>query len=78
MVSGSIGVVLGHAWGYVLWGASGAISLYINVVLWFMEKEFVYPSRGPLAYYTYYWGFFILWGALAMAYATLRVSGSEF
>jgi hypothetical protein len=78
LVSGSTGVILGQAWGYVLWGAAGAISLYINIVLWFMEKEYVYPSRGPLAYYTYYWGFFVVWGALALGYTALRLSGVEF
>ncbi len=77
VVSGSIGVGLGQAWGYVLWGAAGSISLYINVVLWFMEKEYVYPSRGALAYYTYYWGFFVYWGALALAYSALRLSGVD-
>jgi hypothetical protein len=73
-ISGTIGVLLGHAWGYVLWAAAGTISLYINIVLWFLEKEYVYPSRGPVAYYTYYWGFFVLWGAAALAYAALRLS----
>jgi hypothetical protein len=43
LLSGSIGVILGHAWGYILWSAAGSISLYINIVLWFMEKEYVYP-----------------------------------
>jgi hypothetical protein len=78
LLSGSLGVALGRPWGYVLWGATGAISLYINIALWFMEKEYVYPSRGPVAYYTYYWGFFILWGALALTYAALRLSCVEF
>lgn len=77
-LSGSTGVILGEAWGYILWAASGAISLYINIVLWFMEKEYVYPARGPLVYYTYYWGFFILWGALALIYSALRLVGVEF
>jgi hypothetical protein len=77
VVSGSIGVILGHAWGYVLWGAAGSISLYINILLWFMEKEYVYPSRGAVAYYSYYWGFFVYWGALALAYSAIRVSGIE-
>jgi len=45
--------------------------------LWFMEKEYVYPSRGALAYYSYYWGFFVYWGALAVAYSTMRLSGIE-
>jgi hypothetical protein len=77
LISGSIGVILGHAWGYVLWGAVGSISLYINIVLWFQEKEYVYPSRGPLVYFTYYWGFFVYWGALALAYSAMRLSGIE-
>jgi hypothetical protein len=76
-VSGSIGVIQGQAWGYVLWAAAGAISLHINIVLWFVEREYVYPSRGPLAYYTYYWGFFVVWGALALVYAVLRLGGVE-
>jgi len=25
----------------------------------------------------YYWGFFVYWGALALAYSALRVSGIE-
>ena len=74
-VSGSIGVLLGHAWGYVLWGAAGSIALYINIVLWFMEKKYVYPSRGAIVYFTYYWGFFVYWGALALAYSVVRISG---
>ena len=74
-VTGSTGVLLGQPWAYVLWAAAGTLSLYSNVVLWFMEKEYVYPSRGPLIYYTYYWGFFVLWGAAALAYTALRLSG---
>ena len=76
-VTGSIGVILGQPWGYMLFGAAGACSLYINIMLWFTEKEYVYPSRGPFKYYTYYWGFFMYWGALALAYSALRISGIE-
>ena len=61
----------------VLFGAAGACSLYINIVLWFTEKEYVYPTRGPLRYFTYYWGFFVYWGALALAYSAMRLSGVE-
>lgn len=77
-VVGSIAVVQGLHWGYVLWAAAGAISLYINVVLWFVEREFVLPAFGPLAYYTYYWGFFVLWGTAALGYAMLRLAGFNF
>ena len=75
--AGSIGVLLGQAWGYVLFAAAGACSLYINIILWFTEKEYVYPARGPFRYFTYYWGFFVYWGALALAYSVLRISGLE-
>jgi hypothetical protein len=71
---GSVGVLLGEVWGYVVWAAAGAISVYINVVLWFIEKEYVYPSRGPFRYFTYYWGFFVYWGALAVGYTILRLA----
>ncbi len=74
-VAGSIGVLLGQLWGYVLFGAAGACSLYINVILYFTEKEYVFPTRGPLRYFTYYWGFFVYWGVLALAYSVLCVSG---
>ena len=77
VVSGSVGVLLGLAWGYLLWGAAGAISLYINIVLWFTEKKYVYPSRGFIRYFTYYWGFFVYWGTLALAYSVVRISGID-
>lgn len=77
-VAGVVGVLFSEAWGYVLFGASGTISLYINVILWFSEKEYVYPSRGPLRYFTYYWGFFVYWGAATAAYSALRVGGVDF
>jgi hypothetical protein len=50
-----------------------ALSVYINIILWFQEKEYVYPSRGPLQYYTYYWGNFIYWGVAALLYGIYRI-----
>lgn len=76
-LAGCVGVLLGQMWGYLLFGAAGACSLYINIILWVTEKEYVYPSRGPLRYFTYYWGFFMYWGALALAYSVVRISGVE-
>ena len=74
-IIGSIAVIQGYHWGYALWASTGAITLYFNVVLWFVERQYVLPSFGPLAYYTYYWGFFIVWGSAALIYALLRLSG---
>jgi hypothetical protein len=77
-VAGIIGVLLGEIWGYLLFAVAGAISLYINIFLWFFEREYVYPAVGPLAYYTYIWGNFIYWGVAAFAYCLLRLNGITF
>ena len=72
-IFGCLGVMIGSPWGYLLWGTTAGITLYINVVLWFMEKTYVYPSRGPLVYYTYYWGFFVVWGTAALVHSVLQL-----
>jgi hypothetical protein len=74
LAAGSIGVLLGQVWGYALWTVSGAVSVYINVILWFSEREYVYPAYGPLVYYTYFWGFFVYWGVAVVVYAVLRLA----
>ena len=75
LLLGSIGVILGETWGYALWMTSGAISVYINIILWFSEKEYVYPVVGPLRYYTYIWGYFVIWGLLVTGYSIIRLIG---
>ena len=75
---GIIGIALARSWGYVLFGIAGAIQLYINVFLGFFEKEYVFPTQGPLAYYTYYWGNFIYWGAASLLYSIVRLSEVKF
>jgi hypothetical protein len=77
-VAGIIGVLLGQVWGYVLFAVAGATMLYINVFLWFFEREYVYPAVGPLAYYTYIWGNFVYWGAATLVYSLLRLNGLSF
>ena len=73
-----IGMLTGNLLGYLLFSVSGAIQLYINGFLWFFEKEYVYPSIGPLKYYTYYWGNFIYWGVASLLYGIARLNGSSF
>ena len=75
LVLGTIGVLIGSTWGYVLYAAAGAVMLYINVSLWYQEKKNVYPVVGPVAYYTYYWGDFVYWGAASVIYAMIRLNG---
>lgn len=74
LFAGSIGVVYGQAWGYVLWAASGVISVYVSILLWFLERAYVLPAVGPLAYYTYIWGIFVYWGVAVTAYSLLRIA----
>ncbi len=73
---GILGMLLGTYWGYLLIAISGSIQLYINVFLWFFEKEYVYPSNGPLKYYTYIWGNFVYWGSISTLYGIFRLNGN--
>lgn len=75
LIAGSIGVLLGTYWGYMLWISAGSIGLYINIILWFLEREYVYPAWGPLVYYTFYWGFYVYWGLAVLIYGLLRITG---
>ena len=75
LVAGNIGVLMGQQWGYIIWVALGSLSIYFSIVFWVMEKEYTYPSCGPLAYYTYYWGFFLYWGIAVIVYSALRFAG---
>jgi hypothetical protein len=73
LVTGTISVLLGQTWGYVLWTVAGIIAIYFSIIFWFLEKEYTYPSCGPLAYYTYYWGFFLYWGITATVYSFYQI-----
>jgi len=73
LVSGNIGVILGYQWGYVIWVVLGFISVYFSIVFWVMEKEYAYPSCGLFAYYTFFWGFYLYWGIVAIIYSILQL-----
>lgn len=70
---GVVGVVLGAIWGYFFLGLAGAIQLYINVFLWFFEKEYVYPANGALRYFTYIWGNFVYWGVATILWSFFHI-----
>ncbi|MEW6658728.1 MAG: hypothetical protein AB1424_08705 [Thermodesulfobacteriota bacterium] len=78
LIIGSIGVLLGRSWGYLLWMAVASIAIYISIVLWFVDREYVYPKCGPLAFYTYYWGIWVYWSVAVSAYCLLRFNGVVF
>ena len=73
MIISHIGVLGGHQWGYILWIALGILSVYFSIVYWVTEKEYAYPVFGPLAYYTYIWGFYLYWGIAAVIYSLMLV-----
>jgi hypothetical protein len=75
LIVGSIGVIRSRPWGYMLWAAVAAISLYISIVLWFVDREYVYPRCGPLAFYTYCWGIWVYWSIVVLAYSLVRING---
>ena len=72
-VAGSIGSLLGHPWGYGLLIGSGTIAVYINTIYWFSERKYLLPIRGALAYYTYEWGAWMVWGIVVVIYAAFRL-----
>jgi len=73
-ISGTIGVFLGQYWGYVLWLILGVVSIYFSIVFWVLEKQFAYATYGWLAYYTYFWGFFLYWGVGAIVFSILQIA----
>ena len=70
---GTTGVFSGQAWGYGLWLAAGVLAIYFSILFWVLERAYTYPSAGWLAYYTYFWGFFLYWGIGAVIYSTIII-----
>lgn len=73
LISSAIGVFSGQLWGYVLWLALGVLSIYFSILFWVLEKAYTYPTFGWLAYYTYFWGFFLYWGIGAVLYSSIII-----
>ena len=73
LVLSFIGVFSGQLWGYALWLALGILSIYFSIIFGVMEKAYTFPSYGWLAYYTYFWGFFLYWGIGALIYSLILI-----
>jgi hypothetical protein len=73
LVLSTIGVFTGQLWAYVLWLALGILSIYFSIIFGILEKAYTYPTCGWLAYYTYFWGFFLYWGIGAVVYSTIII-----
>lgn len=71
MILSYFGVFGGHDWGYILWIALGMVSVYFSILFWVMERKYTYEAIGCLAYFTYFWGFFLYWGIGATIYSLI-------
>jgi len=73
LILSTVGVFSGQLWGYVLWLALGILSIYFSILFWVLEKSYTYSSVGWLAYYTYFWGFFLYWGIGTLVYSMIII-----
>ena len=73
-IGGGLGIWWGQTWGLILWLSLGILAVYFSIIFWVMEKEVVYPSHGPWAYYTYFWGFFLYWGIAAIVVTSWQLA----
>ena len=72
-ILGTICVFTGQIWGYIIWISLGVLSIYFSIIFWVLEKEYTYKSAGWFAYFTYFWGFFLYWGLIAIAHSILQL-----
>lgn len=73
VIIGSAGVLLGAPWGYMLWFAGAAITVYIHLILLFLEGKVIYSQWGKLAFFTYAWGIWVYWSLIVLVYTLFRV-----
>lgn len=73
-VLGTFWVLNGQLWGFIIWITLGFLSIYFSIVFWVMEKEYTYKSVGWLAYFTYFWGFFLYWGLATIIHSVVQIS----
>ena len=72
-ISGSILIFYTNPWAYVIYIILGFLSIYFSILFWVLEKEYTFPAVGAMAYYTYYWGFFLYWGLCAIAFSIFQL-----
>jgi len=71
---GTVLVFNGQYWGYLIWISLGVLSIYFSILFWVLEKEYTYKSVGWIAYFTYFWGFFLYWGLGAIVHSILQLN----
>jgi hypothetical protein len=71
---GTVWVFNGQLWGYIIWISLGGLSIYFSILFWVLEKEYTYKKAGWIAYYTYFWGFFLYWGLGAIVHSIWQIN----
>jgi len=74
VVVGSITVLFGQPWAYMIWFAGASITIYIHLVLVFVEGKHIYTNWGPLAFFTYGWGLWVYWAIIVFIYSLVRMT----
>jgi len=73
-IIGTYWVLNGQDWGYIIWFSLGLLSIYFSIIFWIMEKEYAFESAGWIAYYSYFWGFFLYWGLGAVIHSVWQLN----
>ncbi len=73
-IIGSIAVLSGQSWGYMIWFAGAFITIYIHFVLIFIEGKHIYTKWCPLAFFTYAWGIWVYWAIVVIIYSLIRIN----
>ncbi len=76
VIVGSIAVLSGHAWAYLPWFAGACITIYIHLVLLFIEGRHIYHKWGAPAFLTYGWGLWVYWAVVVVIYSLVRMVGN--
>lgn len=75
VIVGSVGVLFGRPWAYALWFAGVSITLYVHLILLFLEGKHIFTKWGPLAFFTYGWGLWAYYALVVAVYCLARLAG---
>ena len=76
VVIGGVTVLFARPWAYLLWFAGASITIYIHLVLAFVEGKHMLSKWGTLAFLTYGWGLWVYWAVIVVVYCLVRITGT--
>jgi hypothetical protein len=71
-IIGSIGMLLGHRWGFLLALIASVPFLYSAITIFIWDRDMGF-RQNTLAYWVFVWGMFPVYGVLEMAYCLARL-----